>query len=287
MPTLTGNGSQRDGIVYVEFNQPGRVPRYPEFTNHGKDPRGNQQVIFVDGYKGIRNGIRSHADNFQIYDVSHDLKEGTNLFMDPPDGQSEYFNDLQQRMKDRVLQVRQIEKDDPFDPGTDKVESRPYDAELVPPVNPKVTSGVELATYEGLWPWVPEFDELKPLSTETAANFAVKKHLTRPNNAGLCYRGFLKVPADGTWTFYATSDAGTHLRIHQSQVIDDDFNHDGSEATGEIRLKAGLHPFTLYYRTADGTPDLTLQWSSQGIPQQTIPDACLFCSKVSHAGGKQ
>jgi uncharacterized sulfatase len=287
VPTLTGNGSRREGIVYVEFNQPGSVPRYPEFTNHGKDPRGNQQVIFVDGYKGIRNGIRSHADDFQIYDVSHDLKEATNLFTHPPDGQSAYFNDLQQRMKDRVLQVRQIEKDDPFDPGSDKVESRPYDAELVPSVNLNVTSGVELATYEGLWPWVPEFDELKPLSTDTAATFAVETHLSRSSDAGLCYRGFLKVPADGTWTFYATSDAGTHLRIHQSQVIDDDFNHDGSEASGKIRLKAGLHPFTLYYRTADGTPALTLQWSSQGIPKQIIPDACLFRGKVSHAGAKQ
>uniref|UniRef100_UPI0036F38434 PA14 domain-containing protein n=1 Tax=Rubripirellula tenax TaxID=2528015 RepID=UPI0036F38434 len=115
----------------------------------------------------------------------------------------------------------------------------------------------------------------------------METHLSRSSDAGLCYRGYLKVPADGTWTFYATSDAGTHLRIHQSQVIDDDFNHDGSEASGEIRLNAGLHPFTLYYRTADGKPALTLQWSSQGIPKQIIPDACLFRGKVSHAGAKQ
>ncbi|MDA9858372.1 sulfatase-like hydrolase/transferase [Rubripirellula sp.] len=287
VPTLTGNGRQRDGIVYVEFNQPGRVPRYPEFTNHGKDPRGNQQVIFVDGYKGIRNGIRSHADDFQIYDVSHDLKEATNLFTHPPEGQSAYFNNLQQRMKDRVLQVRQIEKDDPFDPGTDKVESRPYDDELVPSVDLNVTSGVNLKRYEGQWPWVPEFDELKPLSSDTAETFAVETQLSRSNDAGLCYRGFLKVPNDGTWTFYAISDAGTHLRIHQSQVIDDDFNHDGSEASGTIHLKAGLHPFTLYYRTADRAPVLTLQWSSQGIPKQTVPDACLFRSNVSHDGAKK
>ncbi|MEE2936091.1 MAG: sulfatase-like hydrolase/transferase [Planctomycetota bacterium] len=287
VPTLTGNGRQRDGIVYVEFNQPGRVPRYPEFTNHGKDPRGNQQVIFVDGYKGIRNGIRSHADDFQIYDVSHDLKEETNLFTHPPKGQSAFFHNLQQRMKDRVLQVRQIEKDDPFDPGTDKVESRPYDGQLVPSVDLTVTSGMNLERYEGPWPWVPEFDELKPLNTDTAVTFAVETQLSRSNDAGLCYRGFLKVPTDGTWTFYATSDAGTHFRIHQSQVIDDDFNHDGSEASGTIHLKAGLHPFTLYYRTADRAPTLTLQWSSQGIPKQTIPDACLFRSDASRDGAQK
>jgi len=182
-------------------------------------------------------------------------------------------------MKDRVLQVRQIERDDRFDPSSDKIESRPYDSELVSPVKLNVTPGLEVAKYEGQWPWVPEFAELTPRDVDTASTFAVASHLSRSTDAGLCYRGLLKVPTDGVWIFYATSDAGTHLRIHQSQVIDDDFNHDGSEVSGAIRLKAGLHPFTLYYRTADAKPSLTLRWSSQGTPKQIIPDACLFRSK--------
>ena len=126
-----------------------------------------------------------------------------------------------------------------------------------------------------------EFDELKPLSTTQVSTFDVATDLSRSKDAGLCYRGFLKVPADGVWNFYATSDAGTHLRIHESQVIDDDFNHDGSEAKGNILLKAGLHPFTLYYRTANETPALKLQWSGPGTDKQAIPQSALFRSQTS------
>lgn len=276
LPTLTGSGTQRAGIVYVEFNQNGRAPQYPEFTHHAGAPRSQQQVIFVDGFKGIRNGIRSHADDFQIYDVRQDLQEAQNLFVNPPAGQAAYFTDLQQRMKDRVLRVRQIERDDPFDPSSDKVGQRPYDNQLVPAVDLKVTAGLNFSTYEGQWPWLPKFDELQPLSSHQAATWEVATQLSRASHAGLCYRGFLKVPKAGEWKFFATSDAGSHLRIHESQVIDDDFNHDGSEASGTIRLEAGLHPFTLYYRTATDTPKLALLWSGPDTKKQPIPQACLF-----------
>jgi hypothetical protein len=87
---------------------------------------------------------------------------------------------------------------------------------------------------------------------------------------------FINIPEAGAWTFHATSDAGSHLRIHESQVIDDDFNHDGSTASGSILLEAGLHPFTLSYRTAEADPSLTLEWSGPGVEQEPIPDTALF-----------
>ena len=186
-------------------------------------------------------------------------------------------------MKDRVLQVRQIERDDPFDPSTDKVEARPYDNELVPPVLAAVTSGIDVAAYEGSWPWLPKFSELTSVKTTRAATFEVNRHLTRTTDAGLSYQGYLEVPTDGVWTFYANSDAGMHLRIHESQVIDDDFNHDGSEASGTIRLAAGLHPFTLFYRTDDDAPRLSLRWSGPATAKQDVPATSLFRIHVPDA----
>ncbi len=276
VPILTGEGEAREGIVYTEFRQKGSVPKYPEFVHHAGAPRNDQQVIFLEGYKGVRIRIQSHDDPFEIYDVRHDPAEGTDLFVNPPEGRADEFAALQQRMKDRVLRVRQPERDDPFDPGVDKVQERPYDGELVPAVEAALVQGVEISSFEGEWPWLPEFDELEPVAITRDAGIDVGRQLSRPDHAGLRYRGYLKIPADGTWTFHATSDAGTHLRIHESQVIDDDFNHDGSEASGSLRLAAGLHPFTLYYRSAEATPALTLQWSGPGVDRQSIPESVLF-----------
>lgn len=277
-PLLTGIGNQRKGLVYVEFNQGGQVPNYEEFPHHAGEKRNNQQLIFLDGYKGVRNDIQAHSDHFQIYDVRTDLAEAHDLFAAPPTGQAAYFTTLQQRMKDRVLQVRQIERDDPFDPSTDKVQTRPYDNELVPPVTGAVTSGVDVSAYEGQWPWLPKFSELTTVKTSNVATIDVAQHLTQSTDAGLSYQGFIKVPTDGVWTFYANSDAGMHLRIHDSQVIDDDFNHDGAEASGTIRLAAGLHPFTLSYRTIDEAPRLSLQWSGPATVKQNLPATALFRS---------
>ena len=120
---------------------------------------------------------------------------------------------------------------------------------------------------------------MKPLGISEAPGFDVNEHLSRPENAGLLYNGFIKIPRDGVWKFHVSSDAGCHLRIHESQVIDDDFNHDNSEASGGILLKAGLHPFRLYYRTTENPPMLKVQWSGPGIEKHVIPDSALFRAK--------
>ena len=223
VPTLSESGTQKEGTVYIEYDSSGSTPNYSDFSNHGGTSRNEAQVIYLDGYKGIRNNTTSHSKNFRIYDTVNVLKEATNL-----DGTSAYFNTLQQRMKDRVLRLRQ----------PDSSASRPYDNELVPPLTPMVEAGINVKAYEGTWDWVPEFDDLTAVSTTDVTGIDTA-HLSKNNDAGLYYTGYINVPADGTWTFYSTSDTGTILRIHDSLVIDDDYNHNGSEASGTIKLKAG------------------------------------------------
>ncbi|GAA5495304.1 hypothetical protein Rhal01_01479 [Rubritalea halochordaticola] len=258
VPTLTGSGSQREPITYVEYSVGGNTPNY--YTNHGGTSRNQSQVIYLDGYKGIRNNVTSHSQDFRIYDTLSDEPEAVNLA-----GSSTYFTTLQQRMKDRVLQIRQ----------PNSSASRAYDSELVPAINTATESGIEVSKFEGSWTWVPEFQAMTPLSTVDTTTISTS-HLTTNTDAGLLYTGYIDIPEDGTWTFYTTSDEGTILRIHDSLVIDDDFNHSGSEASGTIQLKAGLHPFRLYYRTAADTPALSLSWSGPSTAKAIIPDSELY-----------
>jgi hypothetical protein len=137
--------------------------------------------------------------------------------------------------------------------------------------NTMFTNGaVGYATYQGTWPWVPEFAVLTPSSTGLVAglNLSVRP---RDTNYGVAFSGYLSFPADADYTFYLTSDAGAHFRIHDATVIDDDFNHTGAEAAGTIRLNAGRHPFRLYCRHATGAQTLNLKYSGPGISNQAVP----------------
>ncbi len=260
-PTLTGAGAQKDGLVYVEYYNNGSTPSYSDFdASHIGLKRNQMQVIFQEGYKGVRYNIQSHDDLFRIYDVNNDPRELTNLA-----GTSSYFVGLQQKMKDQVLRIRQI----------NSTASRPYDSALVTPVTVPVERGIVWQAYEGLWPWVPEFRDMTPVATGSDAAIGLE-HLTCPTDAGLLVCGYIDIPADGDWNFYLSCDTGAHLRIHDSQVIDDDFNHTGVEVAGMIKLAAGLHPFRLYYRSGRAEPMLTLQWSGPGIARQAIPAAVLY-----------
>jgi hypothetical protein len=67
------------------------------------------------------------------------------------------------------------------------------------------------------------------------------------------------------------------LRVHDATVIDADYGYfGGSKITGSIKLKAGLHPFRLYYmriQNKKGNPILNLEWSGPGFETQLIPSS--------------
>ncbi len=262
-PCLSGTGTQLDSTVYVEYSTSGSTPGY--FPIHGGTSRNQAQVIYVDNYKGVRNNVTNHSQNFRIYDTETDLNESTNLA-----GTSSYFIELQQRMKDRVLQIRQ----------PNGSASRPYDSEPAPSVLTSVAPGLVVQRHEGDWPWIPEFENLTELSSSQVSNLDVA-HLSRNSDAGLFYQGFIQVPTDGLWSFTTESDAGVIMKIHDSLVIDDDFNHSSTSASGTMRLEAGLHPFRLYYRTEADAPLLTLSWSGPGTAQEPIPNSALFRQGVT------
>ncbi len=260
-PRWTG-GAARASVVYAEYESASNTPNYSEFhPSHRNRLRGEQQVVWLEGYKGIRVGIQSHAAPFEIFDVTADLRETQNLA-----GTSPYFVGLGQRMKDAVLRMRRVEPSAP----------RPYDGELVPAVQVANRPGVEVRGFEGLWPWVPDTRGLAPVFEAVTAGLDVDAHLTRPSDAALEYSGLLDVPTAGEYTFSVECDTGAVLWLHQAIAVDDDAPHTGAPASGTLRLAAGLHPFRLVYRTAGGaTPRLRLRWSGPGLPAADIPTSAL------------
>jgi arylsulfatase A-like enzyme len=257
LPELTGVGTQRDrGFLYIEYYHNGTTPDYSDFApSHRGRRRKQMQVLRMGDLLGVRYNITSQQDDFEIYNVVRDPKETNNLAATMPA--------LEQKMKDKVLQVRRPNSSAP----------RPYDNELVPAVSDSASeAGVEWKAYEGAFPWLPDLEALTPVTNGVGARPGLGVR-PRDNNIGMLFTGYLNAPADGDYTFYLRADTGALLRIHDATVIDADYGYvPGEEMSAQIKLKAGLHPFRLFYsRRTNGTPSLELSWSGPHFVKQPVP----------------
>lgn len=263
LPTLTGKGEQEKGLIYIEYDQSGTTPNFEEFAPEHRGRRRNQmQVIRFNDYLGVRYDITNHSDNFEIYNIEKDPKEVNNL-ADKPE-----MKTLQQQMKDRVLQVRM----------RDSTAKRPYDNELIPSVKiNNLSSGIEFNTYEGNFPWIPQIKELHVSSHGKIKNVSPERADFKKEGI-IYFQGYIDIPKDGEYTFFISTDNNAVLRIHDIKVIDADYGYKkGSEQKGTLLLKAGLHPFKLFYKNLS-TDDHSFNFKWQGfeINKQEVPDKHLF-----------
>jgi signal transduction histidine kinase len=72
--------------------------------------------------------------------------------------------------------------------------------------------GLDYRCAEAPGEMLPDFDHSAALASGTVKNFDVSV-MVRPEHIGLCFNGFLDVPADGLYTFYTTSDDGSQLFV--------------------------------------------------------------------------
>ncbi len=262
VPTLTGKGKQRPSTIYIEYFHNGITPRYTEFVPAHRGRRRRQmQVIYLNGYEGVRYNIGSADDDFEIYHLVRDPQEANDLGVNPA------FASLEEQMKARVLELHRP------DPGA----PRPYDSALIPASTSAGLSQERLdyAVYEGQWPWVPNFDTLTPIKSGDVAGLDPSVR-PRDTGFGVEFSGCIQVPEDGHYTFYLNDDSGAEMRIQGGTVIDDDFDRDGSERSGGINLKQGCHAFHIWYRHASGPMRLELQYSGPGFEKRRVPIDAFF-----------
>ena len=72
--------------------------------------------------------------------------------------------------------------------------------------------------------------------------------------------GYIKIPSDGTYTFFITSDDGCHAPV---------------EGAGTAVLKAGYHEIHMRFFQASGGKALAAQIEGPGAAKQDIPPEML------------
>lgn len=89
----------------------------------------------------------------------------------------------------------------------------------------------------------------------------------------LKYKGYIKIPQTGIYTFYLTCDDGGVLYINNEITVDNDGFHSAIEKSGQAALSEGYHPFQLDFIEGGGGFTLKLQYSFNGSEPQDIPDS--------------
>jgi arylsulfatase A-like enzyme len=274
VPLLTGEGEPRPGTVYIEYSVNGKTPDYPAFhESHKGQHRGEMQVIYLDGYKGIRYNTQSAADDFRIYDTRQDPGEKNNLA-----GTSPAFDSLQGRMKERVLQVRR----------PNESAARPYDEVPVPALAAAsvqgISPGLRYRSFEAVTAWVPQVASLRqePKGEGVSTGFDLGLR-SRDNDVVMEYSGLLEVPETGEYVFSLQTGQGAVLRLHEATVIDADKGYAaGAARETSARLEKGLHPVRLTLsHGAQGAPSLELQWSGPGFSRRPVE-----AERLVHHSGK-
>lgn len=141
--------------------------------------------------------------------------------------------------------------------------------------------GLAHAYYEGEWDRLPDFTALTPVKKGVVKNFDLSPR-SREDYFGFEFEGFIRIPADGVYTFFTDSDDGSRLYIGGQLVVDNDGLHGMKEEQGVIALTAGLHPIRVTFFEKTGSIGLAVSYRAPGSNKQPVPASALFHQKNTH-----
>jgi hypothetical protein len=125
------------------------------------------------------------------------------------------------------------------------------------------------------WEQIPDWKSLTPANTGFAQvpGLELKK---REDDYGFVFEGFVKVEADGIYSFYLETDDGSKLILDGIPVVENDGVHGMAEKKGEIALVKGLHAIRIEYFQGTGGSGLAVRVGGPGLIKQGLPAKMLF-----------
>ncbi len=133
------------------------------------------------------------------------------------------------------------------------------------------------------WSVLPYFSSLKPLRTGVTATPDITPRLHR-NGYAFAFDGYLRIPAEGLYTFNLVAASGAQFIIDGKAIIDADGDRSIARYPGTVALKAGVHPVRVSFYHGKGRANqaddfLQMTWSGPGFSTTTVP-----ASAFAHAG---
>lgn len=140
--------------------------------------------------------------------------------------------------------------------------------------------GLAYAYYEAPFQDLPrpvDWDALEPTRAGSAPAVDISRR-DRDERFGFRWHGMLHAPEDGTYTFWTSSDDGSHVWIDGEHVVDNGGNHAMRTVEGSIDLDRGRHAIEVTFYEQDGGEGMELTWAGPGLERGPIPP-----ERLSHA----
>ncbi len=139
-------------------------------------------------------------------------------------------------------------------------------------------NGINYDYFKGQWDSIPDFGSLAPKLRGNLSGFLLPD--VKPTvDFGVHFSGYVRIPADGVYTFYTSSDDGSMLYIGDSLVVDNNYLHGLTEKSGTVALAKGYHRISVEYFQGSGSDSLAVYWEGPGLKKSIIPAGQLFRSK--------
>jgi hypothetical protein len=135
--------------------------------------------------------------------------------------------------------------------------------------------GLQYKYYEENVLYVDELDKFKPKKRGITPNFSIAE---RENDGlfGFSYSGYIKIPRDGVYTFYLSTNDGGVFYLDGKRFLDKDGPGTASPLSRMISLKAGIYKIGEKYFQMGGGFSNIVSWKGPGISKQVIPESVLF-----------
>ncbi len=134
--------------------------------------------------------------------------------------------------------------------------------------------GLYFSYFHGQWENLPDFTGLIPEAQGTVETFSTSPK-KRKEYFAFQFKGSIKVPLSGLYSFYVSSDDGSRLFLGDQLVVDNDGLHGPTEVKGQIILEKGIHPIRVDFFQRSGGEELLVSYSGPGINKQPVPAAIL------------
>jgi|GEM_PF-662672 putative heme-binding domain-containing protein len=133
---------------------------------------------------------------------------------------------------------------------------------------------IHYSYYEGDWQKLPDFDAIKAKRSGRVESKLISiKNRDRDDRFAFLFEAKLQTAVDGEYTFFVTSDDGSHITINGKTVVDNDGVHgEGEPVSGKVQLTKGSHKLRIAMFELSGGEALHAAWSGPGLKVQPITE---------------